>query len=240
MASKKPVKKSVRKPLKKSHVSKTGKRAPRAASLGKVKPALRTEKKLFHKAPEKKVSKVLSEGLINRAKKVAAKKVAQKKTKAVAKRVLAVKKKATALKSKRAPLKAKIKPKVKKIPSAPKPSLAPKNPEALALAKTIVEVATDKKAENITVISMGHRSSNVGYDYVVIATGDSDRQLMAVQEGVDEVLKAQGERAASVEASYDWVCVSYDVGVVAHFFTADRRGQLDLEGQWADCARVSF
>ena len=33
----------------------------------------------------------------------------------------------------------------------------------------------------------------------------------------------QGKRAASVEASPDWVCVNYDEGVVAHFFTPDRR-----------------
>ena len=45
--------------------------------------------------------------------------------------------------------------------------------------------------------------------------------------------------AASVEASPDWLCVTYDDGVIAHFFTPDRREQMDLEGLWAAAPRVS-
>ena len=45
--------------------------------------------------------------------------------------------------------------------------------------------------------------------------------------------------AAAVEASPDWVCVTYDVGVVAHFFTPDKRETMDLEGLWKDAPRVA-
>lgn len=136
---------------------------------------------------------------------------------------------------------------------SPKRKLAPKKtartskakvvvaeaPEALALARSIAAVAADKKAEQVLIIDVRVHSSSVGYDYVVLASGESDRQLSAIHEGVDELLKPQGKRAAVVEASSDWVCVTYDEGVVAHFFTPDRRELMDLEGMWSDAPRVS-
>jgi ribosome-associated protein len=112
-------------------------------------------------------------------------------------------------------------------------------PEALALARSIAAVAADKKAEHVLIVDVRAKSSSVGYDYVVLASGESDRQLSAIHEGVDELLKPQGKRAAAVEASADWVCVTYDEGVVAHFFTPDRRELMDLEGLWSDAPRVA-
>jgi ribosome-associated protein len=112
-------------------------------------------------------------------------------------------------------------------------------PEALALARSIAHVAADKKAEHVLIVDVRAHSASVGYDYVVLASGESDRQLSAIQEGVDELLKPQGKRAAAVEASADWVCVTYDEGVIAHFFTPDRRELMDLEGLWKDAPRVS-
>lgn len=112
-------------------------------------------------------------------------------------------------------------------------------PEALALARAIAKVATEKKAERVMIIDTRERSAAVGYDYVVLATGESDRQLSAIHEGVDDLLQPQGKKAAVVEASTDWVCVTYDEGVVAHFFTPDRREQMDLEDLWADAPRVA-
>ncbi len=134
---------------------------------------------------------------------------------------------------------------------APKRKVAPKKvskavkgpvleaPEALALARSIVAIAADKKAEGMMIIDTRASSAAVGYDYVVLATGESDRQLSAITEAVDDLLKEQGKRPSSVEASPDWVCVTYDEGVVAHFFTPDRRDLMDLEGLWKDAPRVT-
>ena len=127
----------------------------------------------------------------------------------------------------------------KPVSKGPKVKVA-EAPEALALARAIAKVAGEKKAERITIIDTRVRSSAVGYDYVVLASGESDRQLTAIQEGVDELLKPQGKKAATVEASADWVCVTYDEGVVAHFFTPDRREQMDLEDMWSDAPRVAL
>lgn len=123
----------------------------------------------------------------------------------------------------------------KKVASAP---LKP-NPQALALARAIAQVALDKKAQDVLIIDTRLRGSAVGYDYIVLATGESDRQLGAMSEGLRETLKPQGHRATSVEASPDWVLVNYD-DVVAHFFSPDTRSIYDLEGLWSDAPRVAL
>ncbi len=129
---------------------------------------------------------------------------------------------------------------------APKENRGPKQgkvaeaPEALALARSIAKVAEEKKAEGVMIIDVRARSAAVGYDYVVLATGESDRQLSAIHEGVEDLLDPTGKKPAAVEASTDWVCVTYDEGVVAHFFTPDRRDQMDLEDLWKDAPRVSL
>lgn len=165
------------------------------------------------------------------AKKSAAKKSGAKKTAA---------KRRPARTSKRPSASRKVAAKKLKVARAPKPKLnLPEAPEALALARSIAEVAHEKKAENVVIIDTRARSSAVGYDYIVLASGESDRQLSAIHEGVDEILKPQNKRPAAVEASADWVCVTYDEGVVAHFFTPDRRELMDLEDLWKDAPRVS-
>ena len=182
-------------------------------------------------APKKKVV----------AKKSSAKKSAPAKSgkKATASRAAKGKKplKRVVRKSKRPAPKRKA-PARAKVTKAPKAVAAPA-PEALKMAKVIASVALDKKAEDILIIDTRVRSSSVGYDYVVLASAESDRQLTAIHEGVEQLLKPQGTFAAAVEASPDWVCVTYDVGVVAHFFTPDKREMMDLEGLWKDAPRVA-
>jgi ribosome-associated protein len=121
----------------------------------------------------------------------------------------------------------------------PKATTYPENPAALALARAIAHVAVEKKANDVLIIDTRARGSAVGYDYVVIASGESDRQLEAIATAVDQTLRPQGTRAASVEASADWVLANYH-DVVAHFFTPDTRGTYDLEGLWSDAPRVSL
>jgi ribosome-associated protein len=142
-------------------------------------------------------------------------------------------------KSKRPAPKRKVVAPKSKVNKGPRVVLA-EAPEALALARSIAAVALEKKAENVLIVDTRSRSEAVGYDYVVLASGESDRQLSAIHEGVDLLLKPQGKRAASVEASPDWVCVNYDEGVVAHFFTPDKRDMMDLEDMWKDAPRVSL
>jgi ribosome silencing factor RsfS/YbeB/iojap len=204
-----------------------GKRNIKMASKKKM-PA--KKKTITRKSPAKKPGAKKSAPKKSAGKKAAPKKTAARKGKAPARKTQRV--------AKRPALKRVSTKKRVVTRAAPKPKLADA-PIALALAREIAKVAEDKKAADVLIIDTRARASSVGYDYLVIASGDSDRQLTAIQEGVDDLLKARGKRPASVEASPDWVCATWDDGVIAHFFTPDRREQLDLEGLWGTAPRVS-
>lgn len=140
------------------------------------------------------------------------------------------------------------KPRTSKRPSVKRPTAKKKvvvqkrripNPEGLELARAIAVVADDKKATDVLVLDLTHKSGAVGYDYLVLASGDSDVQLDALKNGVEDLLKARGRRPSSVEPSPDWVCLNLD-DVVVHFFTPDKREMYDLEGLWSDADRISL
>ncbi len=151
-------------------------------------------------------------------------------------------------KTTRTPAGRKTSPRTSKRPSVKRPPARKKvvvqkrriaNPEGLELARAIAAVADDKKATNVLVLDLTHKSGAVGYDYLVLASGDSDVQLDALKNGVEDLLKARGRRPSSVEPSPDWVCLNLD-DVVVHFFTPDKREMYDLEGLWSDADRISL
>lgn len=111
------------------------------------------------------------------------------------------------------------------------------NPEGLELARAIATVAHDKKAMDVLVLDLTHKSGAVGYDYLVLATGDTDVQLDALKNGVEALLQTRSRKPSSVEPSPDWVCLNLD-DVVVHFFTPDKRQMYDLEGLWSDAPRI--
>lgn len=172
------------------------------------------------------------------AKKAASRKPASKKAparKPVAKKSTAKKptRKIAPRKARRAPVK---RPAAKKRSTGKVAARVP-NPEGLELARAVANVALDKKGEDVIVLDLTHKAGAVGYDYLVIATGDSDVQLDAMKNGVEELLKARTRKPSSVEPSPDWVCLNLD-DVVVHFFTPDKRQMYDLEGLWSDAQRL--
>jgi ribosome-associated protein len=190
-------------------------------------------------------------------KKAPAKKPVQKKTKAGSKQKAPASKKKTSGKkpssssAKRSPSRGGASKKPQRKTKRPSPRAKrpikrpnqkpaanlPQNPEALALARTIAAAALEKKAVDVLIIDTRARGASVGYDYVVLASGDSDRQLDAIAASVEEAAKANNRKPTSVESSPEWVLSNFD-DVVAHFFTPDKRGAYDLEGLWSDAPRM--
>ena len=62
--------------------------------------------------------------------------------------------------------------------------------ETLEIVKTAVEALRDKKAEDVTVIDITGVSSIA--DYFIIANGNNQNQLTAMQDAVDEALYKAG------------------------------------------------
>ena len=90
----------------------------------------------------------------------------------------------------------------------------------------------DDKAEDIVVIDLAGKSSFA--DYMVIASGRSNRQVVAIADHLAERLKQAGHRHVSVEGKQggDWVLV--DSGdIVVHIFRPEPRAFYALEKMWA-------
>ena len=100
----------------------------------------------------------------------------------------------------------------------------------LGLAERLLE---DGKAEDIVAIDL-HGKSDIA-DYLLIATGRSQRQIVALSQRLCEGLKAAGHGKLSVEGLRhgDWVLI--DAGdVVIHLFKPETRAYYNLEKMWGE------
>ena len=89
----------------------------------------------------------------------------------------------------------------------------------------------DDKAEDIVVIDLHGKSSMA--DFMVIASGRSQRQLHAMAEHLQAKLKEQGVTGVGIEGARvgDWVLI--DGGdVVVHLFKPEVRRFYNLEKMW--------
>jgi len=104
--------------------------------------------------------------------------------------------------------------------------------DSLELARHIVDVVEDKKAEDILLMDL--RPDAIIADFFVLCTGNSDRQLKALVDYVREGVKARYNRLPySIEgtSASGWVIVDYG-DVVVHLFIEEKRAYYDLEGLW--------
>ena len=89
----------------------------------------------------------------------------------------------------------------------------------------------DDKADDIVVIELANKSSIA--DFMVIASGRSQRQVGAMADHLREKLKAAGVRAVAAEGleRCDWVLI--DSGdVIVHLFRPEVREFYNLEKMW--------
>jgi ribosome-associated protein len=105
--------------------------------------------------------------------------------------------------------------------------------EAQALARRIVEIASDKLATDIVLLDI--RPIATVADYFVVASTASDRQMQAVVRDLEQTLRNDdGVRPLRVEgqASSGWVLIDFG-DVVVHLFSVEQRSFYRLEELWA-------
>ena len=101
-----------------------------------------------------------------------------------------------------------------------------------ALLAMIVRWLDDAKAENVVTIDLRGRSS-IG-DFMLVATGRSDRHVGAVAEQVQRKLKEHGHGKVRIEGleACDWVLL--DAGdIIVHVFRPEVREFYNLEKMWS-------
>ena len=110
---------------------------------------------------------------------------------------------------------------------------------SLERAGLCARVAADNKARDVIVLDM--RGLTPLYDFFVLATGNSRRQVHTITEEIDAAMRDQGDVRLSVEGyeASKWVVQDYG-DVVVHVFDAPTREYYGLEDLWADAPRVSW
>ena len=120
---------------------------------------------------------------------------------------------------------------------SPAPVAAPT--DALDRACLCARVAADNKARDVVVLDM--RGVTPIYDFLVLATGASRRQMHAIAEEVDAALREVGDTRLGIEGyeASRWIVQDYG-DVVVHVFDAEAREYYALEDLWADAQRVDW
>jgi ribosome-associated protein len=109
--------------------------------------------------------------------------------------------------------------------------------EATTLARRAVEIAEDKLASDIVMLDLQKLNSIA--DYFVICSGESDRQLKAILDAIDEGIGREFGRKPRVEGTADtgWVLLDYG-DVVVHIFSMALRDYYRLERLWSKATPV--
>lgn len=100
-------------------------------------------------------------------------------------------------------------------------------------------VAEDNKAKDVLVLDM--RGITPLFDFLVLMTGSSRRQIHTLAEEIDAVFRAEGEERRTIEGyqSSRWVVQDYG-DIVVHVFDSESREYYALEDLWADAKRLDW
>lgn len=104
--------------------------------------------------------------------------------------------------------------------------------QALNMVKIAVHALEEKKGEDIQVIDISQVS--VMTDYFVIVHGNSDSQVKALVDSVDEQMDKAGHSMKQQEGKGGtWVLMDYG-DVIVHVFDKEGRSFYNLERIWSD------
>ena len=109
---------------------------------------------------------------------------------------------------------------------------------SLQLALAAAQSAEDNKGQNVTVLDL--RDQTVIFDYFVIATGSSQRQLRAISDAIDDVLQKElGHPRLGTEGYQDskWILLDYG-SIIVHLFDTTSRDYYALEDLWAGAKKA--
>lgn len=109
--------------------------------------------------------------------------------------------------------------------------------EAAALAHRIVEIASDKKGNDIVMLRMAELTTMA--DFFVICSGRSDRQVAALSGAIVDELRDDGIRPLGMEGrqSSRWVLLDFG-SVIVHVFAPEEREFYGLERLWSRATQV--
>jgi ribosome-associated protein len=101
------------------------------------------------------------------------------------------------------------------------------------------EAAEATRGRDIVILDV--RESTTLFDYFVLVTGTSRRQLHAISDEIDRVLQEMGDQRLGTEGYGEsrWILLDYG-DIVFHLFDDETRRYYALEDLWAQAKRVPF
>jgi ribosome-associated protein len=102
-----------------------------------------------------------------------------------------------------------------------------------------LQAAIEKKAVDPVLLDMKGISSIA--DYFLICSGKSDRQVQAIAQAIEKLLKKRGILPLGQEGASEgkWILMDYE-DIIVHIFLEPVRKFYDLEGLWIDASRIDF
>ena len=104
--------------------------------------------------------------------------------------------------------------------------------EDLELARKIAETAADRQASDVVLLDTSKVCSFA--DYFIVCSGESDRQIEAICDAIDEAVKGQKlvHRRREGTPGSGWVLM--DMGnIIVHIFAPFEREYYRLEDLWS-------
>jgi ribosome-associated protein len=109
---------------------------------------------------------------------------------------------------------------------------------SLKLALAAARTANDNRGRDIVLLDM--RKITPVFDYFVVVTGNSRRQLHAISEEIDHCLEDElDDKRMGIEGYNEsrWILLDYGT-VVVHLFDDETREYYALEQLWSEAVRV--
>ena len=129
---------------------------------------------------------------------------------------------------------------VSHVISEPEPTAEARADRSLEMALAAAQTAHDNRGQDIVVLDM--REVTPIFDYFVVVTGNSRRQLHAISEEIDHTLEDElDDERMGIEGYREsrWILLDYGT-VVIHIFDPEMREFYALEDFWNQAKRVDL
>ena len=112
---------------------------------------------------------------------------------------------------------------------------------ASGLQRALLAARTAEENRGTDIVLLDMRELTSMFDYFVIVSGSSRRQLHAMSEEIDRVLADEGDLRLGIEGYGEsrWILLDYG-DVVVHLFEPETRAYYALEQLWGRAKRVPY
>lgn len=102
------------------------------------------------------------------------------------------------------------------------------------MALFAANVLDNKKARDIAVIHIGSKAAFA--DYMVLASGGSERQVGTLCDELEEQFEKEGVFVKSIEGkkTSGWILMDYG-DIIVNLLTVEMREKYNIEKVWGDC-----